>query len=156
MRRNDVIDAHGCGGLGTARPTSPAVGRGVPPRRCPGVVHASALVVSFCALLAVGCSTTPRVVEVSSKTYDRDTNRQRQDYFVRWVPATVGLVKFEYRQVGAPNKIVEQTVAPQRRNWTVFEIESEDFRSGGAISAWRVSLWSDPNTVVAEKRSAMW
>ena len=89
-------------------------------------------------LFVVACSTTPRVVEVSSKTYHRDTRHQRQDYFVRWAPATVALVKFEYRQVRAPNKIVEQTYVPERSNSTVFEIEGASVQIGRASCRERV------------------
>jgi hypothetical protein len=37
----------------------------------------------------------------------------------------------------------------------VFSIRGEDFRAGGLVSAWRVSLW-DGDTLLAEKKSVLW
>jgi hypothetical protein len=34
-------------------------------------------------------------------------------------------------------------------------VRGEQFRSGGVISAWRVSLW-DGDKVVAEEKSVLW
>ena len=88
---------------------------------------------------------------------------QRQEFFVRWAPAptsrsgpaTVGLVKFEYRQVDKPNTLREQTYVPQGDCAKVFEVRGEEFRAGGPVSAWRVSLWNG-ESLLAEKKSALW
>src|ERR1017187_5633738 len=87
-------------------------------------------------LLPLACSTTrPRVIEVSSRTrlqdvgpaeekaffgYD-DASRfryepqdlspeaQREEFYVRWTPASISLVKFEYRQVGKAATVFAKT-----------------------------------------------
>jgi hypothetical protein len=132
-------------------------------------------------LFAIGCSTTtPRVLEVSSRTrlrnidpadedlfsYDQASrirfeprdlsiDEQREEFYIRWRPGSVGLVKFEYRQIGKPTLIAEQTYAPHGDASTVFKVHGEEFRSGGSVSAWRVSLW-DGDQLVAEKKSFLW
>ena len=129
----------------------------------------------------LACSTTtPRVLEVSSRTrlkdiesvdqdffaYDhasriryepRDlsVDAQREEFYVRWAPAGVGLVKFEYRQVAKPNTIFEQNYIPHGDSSKVFAVRGEDFRAGGTVTAWRVSLW-DGDQLVAEKKSFLW
>lgn len=133
------------------------------------------------ALLAGCAATGPRVTEVSARTYRmtirkeneavfvRDTgsklriaprplpdNEQRQEFYVRWTPVTVQAVKFEYRQVGLPDKISEQTYKPEQRAWNVFIIPSAEFITNGVVSAWRVSLWDEANHCLAEKKSALW
>jgi hypothetical protein len=65
------------------------------------------------------------------------------------------LVKLEYRQIGKPNVIGEQTYVPRQDASTVFQVRGEEFRSGGSVSAWRVSLW-DGDQLVAEKKSFLW
>jgi hypothetical protein len=105
----------------------------------------------------VGCSTTtPRVVEVSVKRYGNGTSRPGEDYFVSWKPSTVNTVKFEYRQVRVPNKILEQTCTSATSPCATFPVRGKAFESGGPVSAWRVSLWTDSKTCVAEKKSALW
>ena len=140
-------------------------------------------------LFAIGCSTTtPRVLEVSSRTRlrnidpadedlfgndqasrirfelrDLSIDEQREEFYVRWRPAptsrsgpgSVSLVKFEYRQIGKPTIVAEQTCVPHRDASTVFKVHGEEFRSGGSVSAWRVSLW-DGDQLVAEKKSFLW
>lgn len=132
-------------------------------------------------LLAMGCSTTtPRVLEVSSRTRLRNVDpadedlfsndqasrirfepralsidEQREEFYVRWRPRSVSLVKFEYRQIGKPTIVAEQTYVPHRAASTVFKVHGEEFRSGGSVSAWRVSLW-DGDQLVAEKKSFLW
>jgi hypothetical protein len=133
--------------------------------------------VAVCLLTA--CS-TPRVLEVSSRTrlqnvdpadqdlflYDKASriryelrdlgiDQQREEFYIRWRPASVGLVKFEYRQIGKPNRIGEQSYVPHRDATRVFQVQGEEFRSGGRVSAWRVSLW-DGDRLLAEKRSFLW
>ena len=135
--------------------------------------------VSVVACLLTACS-TPRVLEVSSRTrlqnidpadqdlflYDQASriryelrdlsiDEQREEFYVRWTPASVSLVKFEYRQIGKPNVVREQTCIPHRDASSVFTVHGEEFRSGGSVSAWRVSLW-DGDQLVAEKKSFLW
>jgi hypothetical protein len=77
-----------------------------------------------------------------------------QRIVVSWTGANVTMVKFEYRQVTAPEKIQTKTVAPTRRRLVRFDIVGTD-HSGGPVSAWRVSLWHDDQEV-AYKTSALW
>jgi hypothetical protein len=133
-------------------------------------------------LLGLGCATAqPRVVEVNSTTrlekigrVDRDflyasgagrlsvqsgalpKAQQRQEFFVRWSAAGLAQVRFEYRQVNRPATVLEQTHTPQRRAWTVFAVRGQDYHDGGAVSAWRVSLWDEEGRLLAEKHSALW
>jgi len=108
---------------------------------------------------------------------------QREEFYVHWNPgeaskvgstSTVNLVKFEYQQLDKPNIIKEQTFTPtstphprdvdqellgQPRSVPctahVFEIRGEEFRAGGSVSAWRVTLWND-DRLLAERKSALW
>jgi hypothetical protein len=130
--------------------------------------------------LAIGCSTTPRVLEVTSRTrlqnidladkdyfiedqasrirylpHDLSIDEQRQEFYVRWGPRSISLVKFEYRQIARPNVIGEQIYTPHQDTANVFTVRGEEFRSGGSVSAWRVSLW-DGDHLVAEKKSFLW
>ena len=144
--------------------------------------HALRLLIALgSGVLLAGCATGPRVLDVSARTYrmtirkenedvfvqDRASklrlppvplpdNEQRQEFFVRWTPATVQTVKFEYRQVGLPEKISEQTYKPERRRRNVFTVPSAEFVKGGVVSAWRVSLWDEANQCIGEKKSALW
>ncbi len=168
------------------------VGRGVPPRRF--IAVCLAMVATF---LTLACSiTTPRVLEVTSRTRLKDIDpvdedlfaddrasriqyeprdlgidAQREEFYVRWTapptprPAptsgsgsrlvSVDRVKFEYRQVAKPNTIFEQDYVPHGESSKLFAVRGEDFRSGGSVSAWRVSLW-DNDQLVAEKKSFLW
>ena len=138
-------------------------------------------VIWACALLLTACSTTgPRVLEVTNRTrlldvdvadrqyfiedrasliryqpQDLSTDDQGEEFYVRWTPRTVGLVKFEYRQVAKPVEVFEQTYVPHGDTRKVFEVRGEAFRSGGVVSAWRVSLWNG-DQVVAEQKSVLW
>jgi hypothetical protein len=94
---------------------------------------------------------------------------QREEFYVHWNPgptsgpgpafrpgpATVNLVKFEYRQVARPNTIFEKTYGPHGETAHLFQVRGEEFRSGGSVSAWRVSLWNG-NQLLAEKKSLLW
>lgn len=94
---------------------------------------------------------------------DLSIEDQREEFYVRWTstptprsgPASITLVKFEYRQVAKPNTVFEKTYTPQGDSARVFEVRGEEFRSGGHVSAWRVSLW-DGDQLVAEKKSFLW
>jgi hypothetical protein len=128
---------------------------------CAGLLTAhntSSLVAVFLVLfLSLGCATSrPRVVEVSAKRYARNVARPGEAYFVSWRPSTISMVKFEYRQVHAPNKIFERRCTDATRPCATFEIRGPAFASGGPVSAWRVSLWTDDSTCVAEQKSALW
>ena len=132
------------------------------------------------AVALCACSTTPRVADVLSnkrsetvEVADQDiflhdraslihlnsellpASERRQEFYVRWRGTGIDLVKFEYRQVDVPDKIVEQTYAPGNRRSNVFEVRGEDFIKGGPVSAWRVSLWQN-SQLLAEKKSMLW
>jgi hypothetical protein len=136
----------------------------------------------FALLLTTACSTTgPRILEVSSRTRLQDVDAadtreyygydqasrfryvpqdlsvadQREEFYVRWAPANINLVKFEYRQIAKPAAIFEKTYAPHGDMKKLFEVRGEEFRSGGSVSAWRVTLWKD-DQLVAEKKSFLW
>ena len=139
------------------------------------------LLASLLAIFALGCaSTNPRVLEVSSRTRLRNIDKaderlfvrdaasgfrspskdlpaeaQGEEFYVRWTPSTVGLVKFEYRQVEKPNLVLEKTYTPQGDQTTVFAVRGSEFHPGGPVSAWRVSLWNG-DQLLAEKLSALW
>ncbi len=129
-----------------------------------------------------GCSayTGPRVLEVTNRTrlqdveladrqyfiedrasliryepQDLSIDDQREEFYVRWTPRTISLVKFEYRQVGKPGEMFEETCVPHGDERNLFEVRGEQFRSGGVITAWRVTLW-DGDKVVAEEKSVLW
>ena len=140
-------------------------------------------VVAWLVLFVIGCATTtPRVLEVTSRTRlrtvdpadedyfvndqasriryelrDLSSDEQREEFYVRWTPGptTVNLVKFEYRQIAKPDVIGEQTYVPNHDTSKVFKVHGEEFRSGGIVSAWRVSLW-DGDHLVAQKKSFLW
>jgi len=146
-------------------------------------LHPIALLLSILlSLFPLACSTTtPRVIEVDSRTrlqdvgpaeekeffgYDqasrfryqpRDLSieDQREEFYVRWTPASISLVKFEYRQVAKAAVVFEKTYSPHGDVVKVFEVRGEDFRAGGSVSAWRVTLWKD-DQLVAEKKSVLW
>jgi len=145
--------------------------------------HLAVACIASLAFGVIGCSTTsPRVLEVSSRTRlknidpadeeyfvndqasrikyelrDLSIDEQREEFYVRWSRgrATVNLVKFEYRQLARPDVIGEQTYVPAHDTSKVFKVHGEEFRSGGVISAWRVSLW-DGDHLVGEKKSFLW
>jgi len=134
----------------------------------------------FCLVSACSAYTGPRVLEVTNRTrlqdvdfadrqyfiedqasliryepQDLSINDQREEFYVRWTPRTVSLVKFEYRQVAKPGEVFEETYVPHGDARKLFEVRGEQFRSGGVVSAWRVSLW-DGDKVVAEEKSVLW
>ncbi len=152
--------------------------------RLPGraLARARSALLSLLFPLITACSpfTGPRVLEVTNRTrlqdvdfadrqyfiedqasliryepQDLSINDQREEFYVRWTPRTVSLVKFEYRQVAKPGEIFEETYIPHGDARKLFEVRGEQFRSGGVVSAWRVSLW-DGDKVVAEEKSVLW
>ena len=64
-------------------------------------------------------------------------------------------MKFEYRQVAKPDVVFEKTYTPHGNTSNVFQVRGEDFRAGGTVSAWRVSLWSG-DQLMAERKSFLW
>lgn len=86
---------------------------------------------------------------------DLPKNQRRVEYLLRWTPSSIDQVRFEYRQINVPNRISEQTASKPAPGWTVFTIAGDEFTTGGAVSAWRVSLWKD-GRVIAEKKSVLW
>ena len=96
-----------------------------------------------------------RASRIRYEPRDLPADAQHLEFFVRWTPKSVGLVKFEYRQVDKPNVVREQTYTPQGDGAKVFEIRGEEFRAGGPVSAWRVSLWNG-DELLAEKKSVLW
>ncbi|MGD1019969.1 MAG: hypothetical protein ABSA12_11705 [Verrucomicrobiia bacterium] len=100
---------------------------------------------------------------ITYQPQDLGINDQREEFYVRWTPGriprsgprTISLVKFEYRQVARPGVVSEETYVPHGDARKLFVVGGEQFRSGGVVSAWRVSLW-DGDTVVAEEKSVLW
>ena len=80
---------------------------------------------------------------------------RREEYYVTWSGSGISQVKFEYRQVNIPDKILVQTVSPTDKHWNIFTVAGDDFSNGGPISAWRVSLW-DGDRLLAERKSVLW
>ncbi len=138
--------------------------------------------ISFALLLTTACSTTgPRVLEVSSETHLQDIDgidlreyyaydqaslfryeaqdlsieNQREEFYIRWTPASISLVKFEYRQIAKPAVIFEKTYTPHGDMAKLFQVRGEEFRAGGSVSAWRVTLWNG-DQIVATKKSFLW
>jgi hypothetical protein len=136
------------------------------------------LILGLCACAATG----PRILEVTGSVRtatirpadedlfvgDRATRfrfepvalpagEQRQEFLVRWARCqSLRLVRFEYRQVQHPNQTFEKQRSPERQCWTVFQIQGDEFITGGPVTAWRVSLWDEAGNLLAEKKSALW
>jgi hypothetical protein len=98
----------------------------------------STLYALLSATVLTGCATgRPRVLEVTATKHTETVGRadknlfltgraskiafesvllppseQREEFYVRWTGAQVDMVKFEYRQVNVPNKVMEQTYVP--------------------------------------------
>ena len=138
------------------------------------------LVATLALGMAACASTTPRVIEVTTTTRTHDIERgdvwlfardraslfeyrpkmlpaaeQREEFFVRWQPATVDLVKFEYHQLNTPTQNITQTFIPHGATFNVFAVRGNDFTVGGPVTAWRVTLWVDGEQM-AELRSPLW
>ncbi len=142
-----------------------------------------ALLPVLAASLLLGCATgaTPHVVEVTNRTYQRTidkadepvflrdrashfhtdsallpTDQKREEFYVRWTPATIARVTFEYRQVRVPDKVFTQTFDARGTQAHLFAVRGQAFVDGGAVSAWRVSLWDDAGACRATFASAAW
>ena len=89
-------------------------------------------------------------------------DQQGEEFFVKWHGKTVDLVKFEYRQLNAPDKIGTQEFRPKTERSHVFVVAGDVFRRGGQVSGWRASLWcSAPacgggDQMLAELKSSLW
>jgi len=114
--------------------------------------------------LLVGCASstwpsaqTPRITEVTRTTRLKGyaPGEQGEEFYVVWAGAEVGLVKFEYRQVNAPNEVFSKSYVPTTRHFHVFTVAGEEFQKGGRVSAWRVSLWNQ-GQMLTELKSALW
>jgi len=113
--------------------------------------------------LVVGCTTVgqqsqqPRIMEVTRNTRVKGYTlpEQRDDFYVVWAGANITLVKFEYRQVHSPNELFAKSYVPTTKRFYDFTVAGDDFRKGGRVSAWRVTLWQNQQ-VVAEQKSALW
>ncbi|MEI8063912.1 MAG: hypothetical protein WCH84_07600 [Verrucomicrobiota bacterium] len=81
--------------------------------------------------------------------------QQGAEFYVSWSGSEIELVKFEYRQVGRPDKIATQQFTPGSARSHVFLVVGEERRQGGTVSGWRVSLWHGEQ-LLAEKKSSLW
>ncbi|MBM3861623.1 MAG: hypothetical protein FJ395_18525 [Verrucomicrobia bacterium] len=117
-----------------------------------------------CALtLVVGCASTahqsqqPRITEVTRTTrlIGYTPAEHREEFCVVWTRCHASLVKFEYRQVNAPNELFAKSYVPTTRRFHVFTIAGDELRKGGKVSAWRASLWQNER-LLAEMKSALW
>lgn len=117
-----------------------------------------------CALaLLAGCVSTtqqsqaPQITEVTRNTRVKGYTlaEHREDFYVVWTGANITLVKFEYRQVHAPNEIFAKSYVPTARRFHVFTVAGEEFQKAGRVTAWRTTLWQNQQ-IVAEKKSSLW
>ena len=83
-------------------------------------------------------------------------DKQGEEFFVRWHGAKIDRVKFEYRQLKAPDQVGRQEYLPQARQHShVFLVGGVAYQKGGTVSGWHVSLWTG-DQLVAETKSALW
>ena len=82
-------------------------------------------------------------------------DQQGQEFYVKWHGDQIDLVKFEYRQINAPDKIGSQQYQPHQERAHVFQVVGDGFRQGGTVSGWRTSLWHG-GQLVAELKSSLW
>jgi len=133
-----------------------------------------------CIAVLVGCSQGPAVDAIWSKTRlmtipageqdaflsDRASglqtegkflppDQQGEEFYVKWHGDKIDRVKFEYRQVKAPDKFFTQEYRPQSQRSHVFTVTGDTYRNGGSVSGWRASLWHGEQ-LVAEMKSSLW
>lgn len=145
------------------------------------MIHPRLLLLLLGTALAACAGAQPRVLEVSHRTVRRTINpadevvfvsdpasrirvtprdlpaaEQRQEFLVRWTPASIATVKLEYRRVSDPNRVHELLVAATGKRATLFQVPRNDTRDGSTVSAWRVSLWSADLGCLADQKSATW
>jgi hypothetical protein len=111
---------------------------------------------------------------LSPSLYDRDAYqaqlRQHTNqisairYDVLWSAKNAGDAKLklrlELRGVGPLNlpklKTMEAEVTPGFfRKWTELKLDGDEYKSFGAVTAWRASLW-DGDKLVGEQKSFLW
>jgi hypothetical protein len=140
------------------------------------------LITAVAALLGAGCaSPSPRVTEVSARylrsnknpaadvVYQRGESKMNggmvgqsarnaagEEFLIRWTSPLVRSIKFDYRQVNRPDKELQASAVATNSNWHVFTIAGDDFKEGGPVSAWRVSLLDETGECLATKQSVMW
>lgn len=117
-------------------------------------------ILSCAVALVLGCATTsdkPRIMEVTRTTHIKNVSadEHREEFYVVWSGANITQVKFEYRQLNRPNEVLARSYVPTKRRWNVFQVRDAEFREGGKVSAWRVTLWQDKQ-MIAEQKSALW
>ena len=81
--------------------------------------------------------------------------QQGEEFFVKWHGQQIDVVKFEYRQLNAPDQIGTQQYRPQAQYSHVFTVTGEAYRRGGKVSGWRASLWRG-DQLLAEMKSSLW
>ena len=82
-------------------------------------------------------------------------DQQGEEFLVQWHGDQVDSVKFEYRQINAPDKIGSQQYRPQHERAHLFLVAGEVYRHGGTVSGWRASLWHGDQRL-AELKSSLW
>lgn len=92
---------------------------------------------------------TDRASRLQTEARALPASEQRQEFSIRWHGAGIDQVKFEYRQVNLPDKVLEQHVTATGQSSHLFTVR------GGIVSAWRATLWHGTQ-LLAEKKSALW
>jgi hypothetical protein len=111
---------------------------------------------------------------ISPSLYDRDAYqaylRQHTNdisavrYDVLWKASDIGGAKLKLRVElrgvdtnNLPRQItLEQEVTPKFfRHWTSLKLEGADYKNFGAITCWRVTLWSG-DQMLGEQKSFLW
>ena len=98
---------------------------------------------------------TERASRLRAERSQLPSNEQRQEFLVSWRGTEAQFVKFEYRQVNVPDKVLVQTSPAGVHHSHLFAVRGDDFHNGGPVSAWRVSLWN-AERLLAEKKSLLW
>ena len=81
--------------------------------------------------------------------------KRGEEFYVSWSGPGIESVKFEYRQVGRPDKVAMQQFMAGKTRSHVFPVVGKEHADGGAVSGWRVSLWHG-DKLLAEKKSSLW
>jgi hypothetical protein len=88
----------------------------------------------------------------------RAAKHQRgEEFLLTWTAsATENLViRFEYRQVNETGVKMQQQSNPKLRGRSLFSVKGGEFQTGGAVTAWRVTIW-EGEKVLASRQSFMW
>ena len=98
-----------------------------------------------------------RASHIHVKSRPLPPEEQAEEFYVRWNSRAIQEVKFECRQVKlAPGELRVKTFRPTGQTATLFRVQGDEFLKGGAVSAWRVTLWQGGDQPVAEMKSALW